>query len=80
MISNLRYAARNGERVMIGGGEFGPSDLKLAADMMELSTVLLDFVQRRITEYVPTQATTDGWIYPDWYTEAKELLTKQVAA
>ncbi len=46
MISNLQYAARNNERVMIGGGEFGPGELKLAAGMLERYYELFDIVKK----------------------------------
>jgi hypothetical protein len=35
IIANLRHAARNGETVVIGGGEFGPAELRAAADAIE---------------------------------------------
>ena len=45
MISNLRHAAINRETVTIGGGEFGPSDLRLAAHMLDCYPDLLDALQ-----------------------------------
>jgi len=38
MQANLKHAARNRETITIGGGEFGPEELKHAADMLEANT------------------------------------------
>ncbi len=35
MIANLRYAARNGEKIWIGGGEFSGRELTEVADKLE---------------------------------------------
>lgn len=35
IIANLRHAARNCETVTIGGGQFGPDELRQAADILE---------------------------------------------
>lgn len=46
LIANLRHAARNRETVTIGGGEFGPAELREAADKLEHYSVLLSALQR----------------------------------
>ena len=55
MISNLRHAAINRETVTIGGGEFGPSDLRLAAHMLDCYPDLLDAL-RRVMRHIPADA------------------------
>jgi len=42
LIANLRHAARNHETVLVGGGEFGPTELRHAADLLEAAPFMLD--------------------------------------
>jgi hypothetical protein len=35
LIANLKYAARNGETVTIGGGSFSPEEIKAAVEQYE---------------------------------------------
>lgn len=35
LVANLRHAVRNGETVTIGGGVFGPDELREAADALQ---------------------------------------------
>lgn len=46
MIPNLHKAARDRETVVIGGGEFGPDEFRLAAHMLDCYPDLLDTLQR----------------------------------
>lgn len=46
MISNLQKAARDRETVMIGGGEFGPDEFRLAAHMLDCYSDLLEALER----------------------------------
>lgn len=58
MIPNLRKAAFDCERIIIGGGEFGPDDFTLAADLMERATDGREF-------FVVMLKRADGKVYPD---------------
>jgi hypothetical protein len=42
MQANLKHAARNCETITIGGGEFGPEELKRAADMLDANADLVN--------------------------------------
>lgn len=42
LIANLRHAASNRETVLVGGGEFGPTELRHAADLLEAAPFMLD--------------------------------------
>jgi hypothetical protein len=42
MQANLKHAARNCETITIGGGEFGPEELKRAADMLDANSDLVN--------------------------------------
>lgn len=35
IVANMRHAVRNHETTLIGGGEFSPSEIKEAADLIE---------------------------------------------
>lgn len=45
MISNLQKAARDRETVMIGGGEFGPDEFRLAAHMLDCYPEMLEALE-----------------------------------
>lgn len=51
MISNLRKAARDRQTVAIGGGEFGPAECKLAADLMDDAPMLRRALARLTAQY-----------------------------
>lgn len=59
MIPNLKHAALNHEKIVIGGGEFSRPDFLLAAHMMEhfepLTAALTALLE--MPEYDGTQAT-----------------------
>lgn len=46
IVANLKHAARNGETAKIGGGLFGPAELKDAAHRIECYPILLEALER----------------------------------
>lgn len=45
MIANLRYAARSGEKVWIGGGQFSGRELTEVADKLEAADDMLEVLK-----------------------------------
>jgi hypothetical protein len=72
MIPNLEYAARNRLKVWIGGGEFGPAELTLAAQMMTAYAPMLQALRA-------AEGILVGWEDDPGSPEAKALALVRAA-
>lgn len=78
LIANLKHAARNRQHATIGGGDFGPGDLRCAAGILETHADLLAALQA-LLPHVPGYQSGDSAGRP-WLDQALTAIAKATAA